>query len=108
MKEGMRLSEATVITKNADSYMRKLGQHWSHRFAVRFNENNNCVIELPNGTCELNVGSEQLNIRLVLRPEGDQQRFEQVVEEHLRRFAFKEDLVFAWVHTKTPEADSPA
>jgi hypothetical protein len=81
--------------------MRKLGQHWSHRFTVTFNEKNSCMIELPNGTCELSAGSEQLEIRLAINPEGDQSRFEQVVEEHLRRFAFKEDLVFAWVRRET-------
>jgi hypothetical protein len=95
----MRLSEATVKTSNAESYMRKLGQHWSHRFTVTFNETNSCTIELPNGTCELSAGSEQLHIRLVINPEGDQERFEQVVEEHARRFAFKEELVFAWLRT---------
>jgi hypothetical protein len=81
--------------------MRKLGQHWSHRFAVTFNDENSCIIELPNGTCELSAGSEQLKIRLVISPEGDRGRFEQVVEEHLRRFAFKEELVFTWVRTET-------
>jgi hypothetical protein len=54
---------------------------------------------MPNGTCELSAGSEQLHIRLVINPEGDQERFEQVVEEHARRFAFKEELVFAWLRT---------
>jgi hypothetical protein len=97
----MRLSEAIVNTGNAESYMRKLGQHWSHRFAVTFNEKNNCIIELPNGTCGLSAGSEPLKIRLVISPEGDQDRFEQVVEEHLRRFAFKEELGFTWLRTET-------
>jgi hypothetical protein len=97
----MKLSAATVHTMNAESYMKKLGQHWSHRFTVTFNEKNSGSIAMPNGTCELSAGSEQLEIRLVISPEGDQDRFEQVVEEHLRRFAFKEDLVFAWVRTET-------
>jgi hypothetical protein len=66
----MKLSEVIVNTTSAESYMRKLGQHWSHRFPVAFSENKSCSIEMPNGTCELHAESERLQIRLTSAPKA--------------------------------------
>jgi uncharacterized protein len=96
----MRLSEAIVNTKSAESYMRKFGQHWSHKCPVAFDEKNGCKIELRSGTCDLLADSQHLEIRLTVPVDADQGRLEQVIEDHLKRFAFREALSFAWTRSE--------
>lgn len=76
--------------------MRKLGQHWSHRFPVKFDENSGCVIQMPNTVCELRACPKTLEVELQLGEGEDSGRIETVVEEHLKRFGFREELQFAW------------
>jgi uncharacterized protein len=92
----MKVSSAVVRTQNAESYMRKLGQHWSHRFPVTFDENKGCKIQMPNTTCNLRAHPDFLDVRLHIGNGDDQARMENVAEEHLKRFAFREELQFVW------------
>src|SRR3954451_9954852 len=75
--EAMKISRATVPTESAQSYMRKLGKHWSHRFPVHFDENSGCAIQLPTASCELLAHPDRLDVRLSLekrrrsRPNGE-------------------------------------
>jgi hypothetical protein len=52
-------------------------------------------IELPAGVCTLDAGEAGLTLRLDAEPEQIE-RMEGVVAEHLKRFAFKEELQFDW------------
>ena len=88
-------STATVNTPNGSSYLRKLCQHWSHRFTVEYNETHG-TIQLPTALCTLDATSESLLVRLDMQEGADEARLRSVVEEHLQRFGFKEELVFAW------------
>jgi hypothetical protein len=76
--------------------MRKLGQHWSHRFPVAFEGEDGCKIEMPNATCDLLAHPDHLEVQLAMSSEEDPDRLEKVVEEHVRRFAFREELQFLW------------
>ncbi len=89
---------AVVPTKNAASYLRKLCRHWSHRFPVEFNDRHG-VIELPQAKCILDAEPATLIVRLELQENTDEARLRKVVEEHLQRFGFQEELVFAWTRT---------
>jgi hypothetical protein len=89
---------ATVPTGNASSYLRKLCQHWSHRFPVEFNDEHG-VIELPQAKCTLDAAPQNLTVRLDLPEDADEARMRRVVEEHLQRFGFQEELVFVWNRT---------
>jgi hypothetical protein len=88
-------STATATTANASSYLRKLCQHWSHRFPVEYTDQHG-TIQLPTALCTLDAEAETLLIRLDLHEGADEARLRQVVEEHLQRFGFKEELVFVW------------
>jgi hypothetical protein len=76
--------------------MRKLGQHWSHRFPVAFEGEDRCRIEMPNATCELHAHPDHLDVRVTSEKAEDQDRLQSVVEEHVKRFAFREQLQFDW------------
>ena len=95
MEAMTKISEAQVETGNASSYLRKLCQHWSHKFLVSFNAEHG-TIDLAAAKCILDADETVLKVRLELTPDGDQARMQKVVEEHLQRFAFRETLVFAW------------
>ena len=91
----MQISEAAVSTEHATSYLRQLCRHWSHRFPVTFDDREG-RIELPSAVCLLTAEPAQLGVRLELAAEAEADRVEVVVAEHLQRFGFREQLVFAW------------
>jgi hypothetical protein len=93
--ESMNVSIARVSTENASSYLRKLCQHWSHKFLVSFDAQHG-TIDLAVGKCILDAEENALKVRLELVAEGNEARLQQIVEEHIKRFAFRETLVFDW------------
>ena len=99
----MKISTAQVITANASSYLRKLCQHWSHKFVVSFDAQHG-TIDLAVGRCILDADESELAVRLEMAPDADEARLQKVVEDHLQRFAFRETLVFVW----NPAAANPA
>lgn len=93
------LSLATIPTDNAARYMTQLCKHWSHRFTVAFDDKAG-RIELPLGACTLTAGPAALDIVLDAADEPGLAKMEDVVAEHLNRFAFREgELAFAWTRT---------
>ena len=91
----MNVSIAQVSTENASSYLRKLCQHWSHKFLVSFDAQHG-MIDLGIGKCILDAEESALKVRLEMAAERDQAPLQKVVEEHIQRFAFRESLVFDW------------
>lgn len=92
-------SLATVPTDNAARYMTQLCKHWSHRFEVIFDDKAG-RIALPLGSCTLTAGPAALDIVLDAADTEGLAKMEQVVADHLNRFAFREgELVYAWTHT---------
>ena len=91
----MNVSIAKVSTENASNYLRKLCQHWSHKFPVSFDAQHG-TIDLAVGKCILDAEENALKVRLELPAEGDATQLQRVVQEHIQRFAFRETLVFDW------------
>jgi hypothetical protein len=94
----MPISRAQVRTPNAESYMRKLGQHWSHADPVSFEPADTCTIRLAHALCVLHATAEALEVEVEVTtdPTEDQARMEGVLERHVRRFGFREELEFLW------------
>lgn len=90
-------SHATVATASASKYLRQLCQHWSHRFAVEFDADHGTV-PMPAGLLTLTASPAGLRLDLDA-PDEALPRMEEVVAEHLQRFAFREKLVFDWVRS---------
>jgi len=91
----MNISIAKVSTEDGSSYLRKLCQHWSHKFLVSFDAKHG-TIDLPACKCILDAEGTVLKVRLELADAGDEAQMQKVVEEHIKRFAFSETLVFDW------------
>lgn len=92
-------SLASVSTANAAKYLTQLCKHWSHRFAVAFDATAG-RIELPAGVCLLTAAPGKLGIVIEAADDAVLSRLEDVVAEHLNRFAHREgELAFAWTRT---------
>jgi uncharacterized protein len=89
----MAKSRAVVETEHASRYLQQLCKHWSHKFAVEFSPTEG-RIDLGEGrVVDLRADDASLTVE-VEAPELP--RTEQVVVDHIVRFAFRENLVFDW------------
>ncbi len=87
---------ANPATRHASRYLQQLCKHWSHKFDVAFTPDAG-EIALPLGKVDLKAETGQLVIRLHPLEGADIDKFKQVVEEHLDRFAHKEaPLDYSW------------
>lgn len=92
----MPSSIAIVPTTHASRYLQQLCKHWSHKFAVTFDATSG-HIPLPLGDADLAAGDMALTVTCQVPEGGDLARMQQVVAEHLNRFAFREgELQFQW------------
>ncbi|WP_395650979.1 DUF2218 domain-containing protein [Brevundimonas sp.] len=93
----MTRSTTTVATPNGSKYLTQLSKHWSHRFPDLTYTAERADIPLPGGPCILMADAKALHIVIDGSDAQTAERLEGVVAEHLRRFAFREDLTFDWV-----------
>ncbi|MCY1670886.1 DUF2218 domain-containing protein [Novosphingobium sp. SL115] len=92
----MSASRAIVPTTNASRYLQQLCKHWGHKFEVTFDPHNGRV-NLPFGPVDLNATETDLNVTCRITGDGDLDRMQQVVADHLNRFAHREgELAFDW------------
>ena len=85
---------ADIATPNASRYLQQMCKHFGHKVAVEFDQSSG-RIELPFGTCQLEASARKLTLN-VTGPATDIRRTEQVIADHLARFAFREDPTITW------------
>jgi hypothetical protein len=84
-------SHARLNTDQAARYMTQLAKHWSHRFEVALDAAS-ARIPLPVRTCLLLAEPDGLNITVEAPERESLAQLEDVVAEHLLRFAFREPV----------------
>ena len=90
------ISTAKIKTAHAGKYLVQLAKHWSHRFPdLTWNETR-ADIPFPAGQCVVTSKENVLAISLTVPDEETASRLENVVAEHLKRFAFRESLEIVW------------
>ncbi len=90
----MAAATTRVPTGHASRYLQQLCKHWSHKYPVTFTPETG-RIEMSAGVLVLDADAEGLD--LLLTAEADVlETMEGVVERHLERFAFKEEVAFDW------------
>jgi hypothetical protein len=92
----MLVTEAKVPTAHASRYLQQLSKHWSHKFAVTFDEKQSTIPFSEDRKAELAATPDHLQIRLSVTDEETRDRMQKVIEDHLNRFAFRETLQYAW------------
>ena len=89
-------SHARLSTDKAARYMTQLAKHWSHKFVVTFDATT-ARIPLPIGDCRMLADATGLDITVETAGLEGLARLEDVVAEHLLRFAFREGVeTLAW------------
>ena len=86
---------STVTTAQASRYLQQLCKHWSHKFSTEFDPTQGSV-SLPSAALTLAADENRLALTLDAPDAADLPRLGEVVADHLRRFAFREDLAIDW------------
>lgn len=90
-------SFANIRTEKARGYLIQLCKHFAHKIEATFADNRG-RIAFGAGVCELNAEDEHVLVAQVSTTDETQlAMLEDVVERHLKRFAFKEELSVQWV-----------
>lgn len=95
----MSFSQALVPTEHASRYLQQLCKHWSHKFDVEFTAQNGRIAFDEDQIVTLTADESALHLT-VTAPQANLPRMEQVVADHITRFAFREELVFNWLRSE--------
>ncbi|WP_313054462.1 DUF2218 domain-containing protein [Pseudomonas lopnurensis] len=93
----MHTSHARIVAANPQRLIKRLCNHWRHKFPVQLDEQSG-VIELPLGQCSLSAGEGYLDARLQAPDQEQMHRMQTVVADHLARMAGDEPLAIDWRH----------
>ena len=88
----MPASQAAIATASASRYLQQLCKHWSHKFAVEFTPEHGTIPFDATRTCTLDASAGKLALRVEAADAATLERMQGVVIDHLKRFAFREDL----------------
>ncbi|MEZ6011097.1 MAG: DUF2218 domain-containing protein [Hyphomonas sp.] len=94
------ITSATVPTPNAEKYITQLAKHWGHKFPV-IEDGGTHIIDF--GTAKCFLSTEPNGLKATIEVPGENVvRLEEVVADHLNRFAHREGaLTFNW--SRMPE-----
>jgi len=88
----MPTSQARVPTPSASRYLQQVCKHWSHKFAVEFTPEKGHIPFADGRVCDLEASPDALTMRAQAPDPESLERLQRVVVEHVKRFAFREDL----------------
>ena len=88
----MPASHATVPTASASRYLQQLCKHWSHKFAVEFTPDHGVIPFDETRRCIVDASADGLAVRIEAADDATVERMQDVVLDHLKRFAFREEL----------------
>ncbi|OHV86552.1 DUF2218 domain-containing protein [Mesorhizobium sp. ORS 3428] len=91
----MLASRADVATEHASRYLQQLCKHWAHKFPVEFDPHHG-AIQLSLGRTLMDADDKALHIAVAADDAASLERLETVVADHIKRFAFREELTFDW------------
>lgn len=91
----MPVSLADISTANASRYLQQLCKHWSHKFGVSFDERSGRVPFSEEAALILTANGDVLSLKLDASADR-LPTLEDVVADHLKRFAFREELHIDW------------
>ena len=88
----MAISRAQVVTPSGAKYMTQLCKHWGHRLEVEYNETTGRITFDGERRCTLHALADGLEIEVETATDEQLARTQETVVNHLKRFAFREDL----------------
>ncbi|MCW5772750.1 MAG: DUF2218 domain-containing protein [Rhodospirillaceae bacterium] len=88
----MIASQGNVPTAHASRYLQQLCKHWSHKFAVEFTPEKGRIVFADDRVASFEAKPDTLVLRVEVADAAMLARMQTVVVDHLKRFAFREDL----------------
>ncbi len=88
--------QASVATEHAAKYLVQLSKHWSHKIPDLTYSQERADIPLSRGPCVLEAKDGRLEVTVSSDTDENAARLAEVVAEHLKRFAFREELAIEW------------
>ncbi|HUZ67969.1 MAG TPA: DUF2218 domain-containing protein [Beijerinckiaceae bacterium] len=85
-------SRTEIPTPSASAYMVRLCKHWSHKYPVSYSQERGRIEFSEGRLCLFEADPEKLVIRLRANEPERLSQFQVTVIDHLKRFAFREDL----------------
>lgn len=92
----MAQSRSTVRTEQASRYLQQLAKHWAHKFAVEFTPEQGRIDAGEGRVVDMTALPDVLEVTVSAPDAQVLQVWRQVVQDHLVRFGFREELVFDW------------
>ncbi|SHI76789.1 hypothetical protein SAMN05444000_1039 [Shimia gijangensis] len=87
---------ATAPTEHASRYLQQLCKHWSHKAETDFTPESGTITFASGNLLKLGASAVQLTLDVTVPDAEDLEHFKGVVDAHLLRFAFREDLEIVW------------
>lgn len=95
MRSEVIIIHASVPTSRASQYLQALCKHFAHKVSASFDQSTGTV-EFPFGRCSMIAEPEQLSVRCEVTTETDLPLIREVFDDHLARFAWREDVKPLW------------
>lgn len=87
----MFTASSRFVTPNGSSYIQRICKHFAHKIDVKYDEHRGeCV--LPSGKAAMEADDQGLSFFVTAEDEEGLTRVKAVIEDHLIRFAFRENL----------------
>ena len=101
----MHRANATVTTENARRYLTQLCKHFGHKVTTDWHGDEGFA-DFSMGRCDFSATAGKLHMACRAQTEDDLVKVQDIVGDHLVRFAWREDLTVDW--RMQPEAANQA
>ncbi|MTH98346.1 DUF2218 domain-containing protein [Roseibium sp. RKSG952] len=91
----MLCETATVPTTSASKYLQQLCKHFAHKVSVQWDAEKG-EVDFPYGDCRIDATDTGLTFSCKAEDASNLSQMKEVIEDHLKRFAWREDLKFSW------------
>ncbi len=88
-------AKAHVETEKASRYLQQLCKHFKHKVPAEWDEHQ-ARVEFPFGLCLMNADEKLLTMDCEAPSDETFARMKFVLDDHLERFAWKEELKLTW------------
>lgn len=95
MSQTLTTSRCVLATEHGSRYLQQLCKHWAHKFQVEFDSQQGRIALPEDRTLLMRVNPGTLELH-ASAPAGAHEQFLQVIDSHITRFAFREELTFDW------------
>ena len=88
-------TSTTVTTEHASKYLQQLCKHFAHKVSASYNAQKG-EVTFPFGSCQMEAEGDVLTIHCQAQSDEELLQTKAVIESHLERFAWKEELKLTW------------